>query len=186
MPRSAHQASGVSGRRAFSAEVGRSRGTGPRATGGEKPPLHRRARACPSPCTDLRCKPPWSLGCGRFPQWSRDRGGQAPALRVEKSPLTVGRGPVPRHRSRYGNIETRRALLPGRHRDMKHPQLIFFLCVDRVAPSAATRLCACSRKTWYLSASLCVSRVCISNVNGAPKTIRTGCFFGRFFPFGSA
>ena len=30
--------------------VQRSRGTGPRATVAEQPPLHRRARACPSPC----------------------------------------------------------------------------------------------------------------------------------------
>ena len=43
--------------------------------------FHRRARACPSPCTGLRSNHPWSLGCGRFPQRSRDRGGQAPALR---------------------------------------------------------------------------------------------------------
>ena len=31
-----------------------------------------------------------------------DRGGQAPALRLSRpSPFIVGRGPVPRHRSRY-------------------------------------------------------------------------------------
>ena len=49
----------------------RSRGTGPRATvlggflGSSTAPLHRRARACPSPCFGL----------------PNDRGGQAPALR---------------------------------------------------------------------------------------------------------
>ena len=31
---------------------------------------------------------------------SNARGGQAPALRKKRHPLTVGRGPVPRHRSR--------------------------------------------------------------------------------------
>ena len=124
---------------------------GPRATGGEKTPPHRRARACPSPCPGLRSNHPWSLGCGRFPQRSRDRGGQAPALRVEKRPLlrrrawalachTRMREGFPRQHSRYGKIETRRSPLPGSHRVMKHPQLFFPLCVDRVAPSAATRL----------------------------------------------
>ena len=44
----------------------RSRGTGPRATVKERQsPFHRRARACPSPCTGL----------------PDNRGGQAPALR---------------------------------------------------------------------------------------------------------
>ena len=46
--------------------------TGP-AIREKTPPLHRRARACPSPCND--------------------RGGQAPALREKTPPLHVGRGP---------------------------------------------------------------------------------------------
>ena len=145
MPWSVQQPSVVSGLRAFSAAVERSRGTGPRATiknaapsrraralgcdtriragfprhapvcaasirglwaagvfrsGGEiagdrppryekngTPPPHRRARACPSPCPGLRGNPPWSLVCGRFPQWWRDRGGQAPARRWRKAAL---------------------------------------------------------------------------------------------------
>ena len=53
----------------------------------EKTALHRRARACPSPCPGLRSNPPGSLGCGRFPQRWRDRGGQAPALRWRKAAL---------------------------------------------------------------------------------------------------
>ena len=61
--------------------------------------FHRRARACPSPCTGLSSKHPWPLGCGRFPQRWRDRGGQAPALRKKRHSLTVVRGPVPRQRS---------------------------------------------------------------------------------------
>ena len=40
-----------------------------------------RRAACPSPCTGLSSNHPGSLGCGRFPQRLRDRGGQAPALR---------------------------------------------------------------------------------------------------------
>ena len=46
----------------------KSRGTGPRATGGENLSLHRRARACPSPCCDR----------------PNTRGGQAPALRENR------------------------------------------------------------------------------------------------------
>ena len=61
----------------------RSRGTGPRAT--EKNGVHyRRARACPSPSFAS----------------SNDRGGLSPALREKTACTTVGRGPVPRHRSR--------------------------------------------------------------------------------------
>ena len=143
MHRSEQQTSVVTGLRAFSAKVERSRGTGPRATVVKAASLHRRARACPSPCTDLSSKPPWSLGCGRFPQRLRDRGGQAPALRLSRRPpFIVGRGPshatragervsraiVPAlQRSRgtgprategekpYGRVETGRSLLPGRH-----------------------------------------------------------------------
>ena len=80
------------------------------------PPLHRRARACPSPCCD--------------------RGGQAPALRKKRSRSGAGAPELQRwarclpvgETSRagglaYGGIETRRSLLPGSHQDMKHPQL---------------------------------------------------------------
>ena len=59
---------------------GRSRGTGPRATG-KNVTHYRRARACPSPCVGRESKHPWSLGCGHFPPRSVDCGGQAPALR---------------------------------------------------------------------------------------------------------
>ena len=76
-----------------------SRGTGPRATVldiflPEERPLHRRARACPSPCRGLR----------------KTRGGQAPALRYltsscpKNAPFTVGRGPVPRHAAVYRTL----------------------------------------------------------------------------------
>ena len=63
---------------------------------------------------------------------SNDRGGQAPALREKNATLTVvrknvtltvGRGPVPRHATiagdrppRYGDVETRRSLLPEESR----------------------------------------------------------------------
>ena len=42
------------GLRAFFARVERSRGTGPRATVSEAASVYRRARACPSPCLDLK------------------------------------------------------------------------------------------------------------------------------------
>ena len=59
------------GWRAFFAQVGRSRGTGPRATVCQAASLHRRARACPSPClgTGKRC---W-LACV-FARVGRSRG----------------------------------------------------------------------------------------------------------------
>ena len=90
MHRSKQQTPGVSGLRAFFVSVARSRGTGPRATGSRPFPLHRRARACPSPSTDLSSKHPGSRGCGRSSFRLRDRGGQAPALRVSR--------PFPLHR----------------------------------------------------------------------------------------
>ena len=49
--------------------------------------FHRRARACPSPCTGLSSNHPGSLSCGRFSPRSVDRGGQAPALRWRKASL---------------------------------------------------------------------------------------------------
>ena len=42
------------------------------------------------------------------PRNDGDCGGQAPALRVSRPPpFTVGRGPVPRHASRYGKTSLR-------------------------------------------------------------------------------
>ena len=60
-------------------------------------PLHRRARACPSPCLGRE-----GNGLGRwtiFAQIERSRG-TGPRATVKKIvPFTVGRGPVPRHAS---------------------------------------------------------------------------------------
>ena len=54
---------------------------------GEKTPLHRRARACPSPCSD-RGGNPLGCACGiRGP----------PRYVTKQAHLSVGRGPVPRH-----------------------------------------------------------------------------------------
>ncbi len=47
------------GRWTIFARVGRSRGTGPRAT--MKKRVYRRARACPSPCLDRNGEWPWSV-----------------------------------------------------------------------------------------------------------------------------
>ena len=74
----------------------------------------------------------------------------------KKRHFTVGRGPVPRHRSRnatlagacpprYGNIEIGRSLLPGRNRDrevsptgvhrfMKHPHSNSLACLPFPMP----------------------------------------------------
>ena len=93
-------------RRAVFARVGRSRGTGPRATVCQAASLHLRARACPSPCLGR------GNGVGRrsiFAQVERSRGkparlrvwqARAPAIRYARPfPFTVGRGPVPRRAS---------------------------------------------------------------------------------------
>ena len=71
--------------------------------------LHRSARACPSPAFSRKCNP--TIAGDRPPRYDK-----------KTPPLTVGRGPVPRHRPRtptlagdrpprYGEIETRRSLL---------------------------------------------------------------------------
>ena len=93
---------------------------------------HAHARGFPSPCPGLSRNHPWSLGCGHFPQRWRDRGGQAPALRgktvLHRRAWALGchtriRAGFPRQRPRnptlagdrpprYGNIKTRRSLLP--------------------------------------------------------------------------
>ena len=51
-PSPCHRNGNGFGWRAFFARVERSRGTGPRATGGKAVSVSRRARACPSPCLD--------------------------------------------------------------------------------------------------------------------------------------
>ena len=102
----------------------RSRGTGPRATGKNATP-HRRARACPSPCL----APPNNRGGQapalrekRMPLRSRGTGPRAtmkktPALTKQKTPpLTVGRGPVPRHASRTPTIAGDRPPRYGRRK----------------------------------------------------------------------
>ena len=55
---------------------------------GEKRSPYRRARACPSPCTDRGGQAPALRSGQRF-----DRGGQVPALREKTVPFTGGLGP---------------------------------------------------------------------------------------------
>ena len=94
----------------------RSRGTGPRATvkngllhrscGEKTPPLHRRARACPSPSFALRKNVSCSL------QVLKD-------LKRQRLPMEIAGDRPPR----YGTIKTR-GLSYRTHRFMKHPLFI--------------------------------------------------------------
>ena len=70
-------------------------GDRPPRYGRRKSPVHRRARACPSPCPDLRSKQPGSRGCGHFPQRLRDRGGNplGCAYGIRGPPPTGGEKP---------------------------------------------------------------------------------------------
>ena len=127
----------------------RSRGTGPRATG-KNASSSRRARACPSPCSDrggqapaLRektpplhrraraCPSPCVLLSNRIPPVVQDR---LILIRSRSGDLELQRWarclrgrrdiPVPiRNTSRPGGLSYR-----GRHRDMKHPLLITLQC----------------------------------------------------------
>ena len=71
-------------------------------------PCHRRARACPSPCLDRE-----GNGIGPrafFAQVGRSRGTGPRATVSKTAPVTVGRGPVPRHANdREGNGVSLRA-----------------------------------------------------------------------------
>ena len=88
-------------------------------------PLYRRARACPSLCCVNRKiagdRPP-RYGSQNDLAYRRARACPSPCNEREGNPLGCAsgiRGPP-----RYGNIETRRSLLPGRHQLMKHPHLV--------------------------------------------------------------
>ena len=106
--------------------IQRSRGTGPRTTG-KKTAIHRRARA-------LACHTRMQAGSPRHRSRARPckSGSPDPDLFViRRSQTTEGKthivtmelaGDRP---PRYGEIETGRSLLPGKHRDMKPPHLIW-------------------------------------------------------------
>ena len=86
----------------------RSRGTGPRATVKKTPPRsrthkkrpgYRRARACPSPCTDRRGDIAKKIETGRALLPTTIAGDRPPRYGRRNARITVGRGPVPRQRS---------------------------------------------------------------------------------------
>ena len=104
------------------------------------PPLHRRARACPSPCLGLHGKRPWAACVFRA---GRAIAGDRPPRYDEKTARhrraralgchTRIRAGFPRQRPRnptragacpppYGKIETGRSLLPGKQMSISVPR----------------------------------------------------------------
>ena len=96
----------ATGQATFFVWIEHSRGTGPRATGTVAfCSSHRRARACPSPCLGLNNKRPWPMGCGRFSFRRRDCGKQIICL------VSVGQDRPILTRSGSGDPELLRFIL---------------------------------------------------------------------------